>query len=110
LAPIDPGAGDFGKATIERRRGPDGLTVEAFLETPSTSNEAFEIWLYNGPGDAVSLGAQVSDKGGDFAGRSTLPANWRDYRFIDISREPLDQDVEHSGASVLRGSLRPPAG
>ncbi len=31
-----------------------------------------------------------------------LPANFRRYRFIDVSREPADGNPNHSGQSVLR--------
>lgn len=106
LRPVtDAAAGDYGQVTVRRRQGPDTLTVEAFLSRPSGPGEAFEIWLYNSPDDLRSLGAQVSDESGDFAGRAKLPPDWRDYRYIDISREPVDDNGEHSGESVLRGGL-----
>ncbi len=34
-----------------------------------------------------------------------LPADFADYRFIDVSREPLDQNRGHSGESALRGRV-----
>jgi hypothetical protein len=29
------------------------------------------------------------------------------YRFVDVSREPVDDDTAHSGDAVLRGELSP---
>lgn len=88
------------------------LGIEARL--PSTKrNQAYEVWLYNSPEDAISLGAQVTDRQGTFAGRADLPQDYRNYRFLDVSRETVDQDAGHSGTSVLRArtnAIRPPQG
>ncbi len=78
---------------------------------PTQQNQAYEVWLYNSPQDARSLGAQVTTEQGDFAGRADLPADYKDYRFIDVSRETVDRNAAHSGTSVLRvrtSAIRPP--
>jgi hypothetical protein len=88
------------------------LGLEARLP-PTKRNQAYEVWLYNSPEDAVSLGAQVTDRQGAFAGRADLPEDYKSYRFLDVSRETVDQDTGHSGASVLRvrtSAIRPPEG
>jgi hypothetical protein len=73
----------------------------------SSRRFAYQVWLYNGPGDVKSLGGQVADATGNFQGISELPKGFERYRFIDISREPLDdnQTQTHSGQSVLRGAM-----
>jgi hypothetical protein len=86
------------------------LGIEARL--PRTKqNQAYEVWLYNSPEDAVSLGAQITDRQGAFAGRADLPEDYKSYRFLDVSRETVDEDAGHSGTSVLRtrtAAIRPP--
>jgi hypothetical protein len=63
------------------------------------------VWLYNGQGDARSLGGQVTDAQGQYQAIGALPADFGDYRSIDVSREPLDDRTDHSGDSVLRGRI-----
>lgn len=93
-----------GAARVTRRNGKLELNVQAVV--PRTKrNQAYEVWLYNSRDDARSLGAQVTDAQGRFAGRTPLPANYRDYRFIDISRETVDRNVAHGGKSVLRARI-----
>ncbi|HEX2160690.1 MAG TPA: anti-sigma factor [Thermoleophilaceae bacterium] len=101
-----------GLAVITRRGEQFELAVEARLP-PTEQNQAYEVWLYNSPEDAVSLGAQVTDRQGAFAGRAKLPDDYRDYRFLEISRETVDRNADHSGESILRtrvSSIRPPQG
>jgi Anti-sigma-K factor rskA len=103
---LQPVGGGGGRTTdgiaIVTRRG-DKLELNVQAAVPRTrQNQAYEVWLYNSPEDARSLGAQITDQQGNFAGRSPLPANYRDYRFIDISRETVDRNVAHGGQSVLR--------
>ena len=47
--------------------------------------------------DAKSVGAQVTDAQGNYQGAGPLPDDFSQYRFIDVSREPVDQ---------VRGPLR----
>lgn len=63
---------------------------------------AYVVWLYNSVFDAVGV-ARVAR--GSFALRTRLPSDPADYRYIDISREPLDGNRHHSGASVLRAEV-----
>jgi hypothetical protein len=77
------------------------LGIEARL--PRTKqNQAYEVWLYDSPEDAVSLGAQITDRQGAFAGRAELPRDYKSYRYVDVSRETVDRNAGHSGTSVLR--------
>ena len=94
-----------GIAVVADRDGDrQGIVQAAGLE-PSAQREAYEVWLYNSPSDARSLGAQVTDSEGSYQGAGPLPDDFENYQFIDVSREPINDDGEHSGESVLRGRL-----
>jgi Anti-sigma-K factor rskA, C-terminal/Sigma-70, region 4 len=94
-----------GIAIVVEENGKKQLLVQAARLDPSKEREAYEVWLYNSQDDAKTLGGQVTDQQGNYQAIGPLPANFENYRFIDISREPLDQQRGHSGASVLRGSM-----
>lgn len=81
--------------------------LEATPQNPTEEDPgfAYEVWLYNSRGEAVSIGAQLTDQQGNLQGAAPLPPNFQDYRFLDMSREPIDQNAGHSGRSVLRGSI-----
>ena len=51
------------------------------------------------------MGAQLTDKQGNYQGAGRLPEDYEDFQFLDISRENVDQNAAHSGDSVLRGRL-----
>jgi hypothetical protein len=51
------------------------------------------------------MGAQLTDRQGNYQGAGRLPENYEDFEFLDISRENVDQNAAHSGDSVLRGRL-----
>jgi len=112
LRPTVEGRDDAGIALVTRSDGRLDLSLQARV-TPTEQNQAYEVWLYNSPEDARSLGAQVTDGQGAFAGRARLPADYRSYRYIDISRETVDRNAAHSGTSVLRArtaAIRKPQG
>jgi hypothetical protein len=112
LRPTASGSNDAGVGIVTRRNGKYQLNLQAKVE-PTAQNQAYEVWLYNSPDDAKSLGAQVTDAQGNFAGRANLPANYKSYRFLDISRETVDRNAAHSGTSVLRArtsAIRKPQG
>jgi hypothetical protein len=96
LSAVTPGGPGRGTATVRGRR----LRVKV-AGLPALE-EAYEVWLYNDVTDAVPLGRHV---GGAFTLTVTLPTGAGRYRFIDVSREPLDGNPNHSGASVLRVPL-----
>jgi hypothetical protein len=94
-----------GIAIVVEQNGRRQLLVQAARLEPSGEREAYEVWLYNGRGDAKTLGGQVTDRQGNYQAIGNLPADFERYRFIDISREPLDRQRSHSGDSVLRGPM-----
>ena len=100
----DQGRNTAGIAVVAERGGQRQLIVQAQLPA-NRDREAYEVWLYNSQGDARSLGAQVTDQQGAFQGAGPLPANFERYRFIDVSREKVDQERGHSGTSILRGRI-----
>jgi hypothetical protein len=107
LAPVEGLEGSDaaqGIAAIAERSGQRQLIVQARLPN-NRRNEAYQVWVYNSDEDAISLGAQVADQQGNFQGAGPLPENFDDYRFIDVSREPIQGPEAHSGNSVLRGAL-----
>jgi hypothetical protein len=93
-----------GIAAVAERGGERQLIVQAKLPK-NARDEAYQVWLYNSDEDAVSLGAQVADPQGNFQGAGPLPDDFERYKFIDVSREPIQGPEAHSGDSVLRGAL-----
>lgn len=94
-----------GIALITERDGERSLLVQARGLKPTREGEAYEVWLFNSQDDATSMGAQLTDKQGNYQGAGRLPDNYEDYTYLDISRETVDQNAAHSGDSVLRGRL-----
>jgi hypothetical protein len=94
-----------GVAIVAERGGKRQVIVQAASLPPNRNREAYEVWLYNSPKDAMSLGAQVTDSRGTFQGAGPLPTDYQRFSYIDVSREPIDQNRSHSGQSVLRGRL-----
>jgi hypothetical protein len=94
-----------GIAIVADRNGEQQVIVQAAGLEPSRQREAYEVWLYNSPTDAKSLGAQVTDSQGSYQGAGPMPEDFANYEFIDVSREPINDDGKHSGQSVLRGKF-----
>ena len=83
------------------------LLVQAARLAPSGQNEGYYVWLYNSPTDAKSLGGQVTDQRGNYQALGSFPADYKQYKYIDISRQQVGNgsNVQHSGESVLRGPM-----
>lgn len=96
-----------GIAIVASRDGKRQVIVQAASLPPNKPRQAYEVWLYNSPKDARSLGAQVTDQRGTFQGAGPLPDDYQRFKFIDVSREAIDQNRAHSGISVLRGKIGP---
>jgi hypothetical protein len=98
-----------GAAAFVERGGRVQLVVQGSNLEPTKNRQAYEVWFYNSRRDAVSVGAQVTNREGDYQAATApgrLPRNFQNYRYIDMSLEPVDDDEGHSGDSVLRGSLK----
>jgi Anti-sigma-K factor rskA/Sigma-70, region 4 len=100
------GGNPAGIAIIAQQDGRRQVIVQAANLARTNRQQAYEVWLYNSPRDARSLGAQVTDQRGALQGAGPLPDNYRRYGFVDLSLEPIDRNRAHSGQSVLRGRLR----
>jgi hypothetical protein len=96
-----------GIAIVVQRGDKKQLLVQAANLAPSGQSEGYYVWLYNRPDDAKSLGGQVTDQQGNYQALGDFPADYRNYRYIDITRQQVGKDpnVEHSGDSVLRGAM-----
>ena len=94
-----------GIALITERDGERSLLVQARDLRPTREGQAYEVWLFNSQDDATSMGAQLTDRQGNYQGAARLPENYEDFEFLDISRENVDQNAAHSGDSILRGRL-----
>jgi hypothetical protein len=94
-----------GIALITESDGERSLLVQARGLKPTRDGQAYEVWLFNSQDDATSLGAQLTDRQGNYQGAARLPENYEEFEFLDISREAVDQNAAHSGDSVLRGRL-----
>ena len=106
LKPVEGNKQGGGVAVVAERGGQRQLIVQAQLPR-SQRRQAYEVWLYNTDGDAMSIGAQVTDKQGRYQGAGPLPKDFDKFEFIDISREAIDRNAKHSGTSFLRGPLAP---
>jgi hypothetical protein len=91
-----------GVASFTRSGGETNMVIEATGLRPDT---VYEVWFNNSESDAVSIGAQRTDAEGRFRGAGPVPEDFENYLFIDISREPINDDMQHSGELVLRGEI-----
>ena len=96
-----------GIAIVVEQDGKKQLLVQAARLSPSGQSEGYYVWLYNSRGDSKSLGGQVTDQQGNYQAIGDLPADFRDFKFIDVTRQRIgnDANIKHSGDSVLRGSM-----
>jgi hypothetical protein len=93
-----------GIAVIARRGGQLQLIVQAALPA-SKQGEAYVVWLFNSPQDAVSVGAQVADQSGRFQGAGALPANYKRYKNINVTRQKVTSNAtSYGGTLVLSGA------
>ena len=70
---------------------------------PDPTRGGYVVWLYNSVTDARAWPGRRAVAAS--TSRARLPAGYRRYRFIDVSREPPDGNSAHSGQSVLRVPL-----
>jgi Anti-sigma-K factor rskA/Sigma-70, region 4 len=95
-----------GQAIIAEQAGKPQIFVTATKLRPSGDRSAYQVWLYNSNSDRKSLGAQVTDAQGNLQAGATLPSDYRDYRFIDVTNTAVDGQNLRTGRSVLRGLLQ----
>lgn len=90
-----------GSATVEESADGRSLTVD--LAGDASGDGYREVWLIAADGSGlVSLGVLEGDRG-TFAVPQGV--DLADYPVVDVSEEPYDGDPEHSGDSIVRGTL-----
>ena len=94
IAPDFPGRGT---ARIEGS-GANSRLVLSLRDLPPRE-EAYAVWLYNSLTDTVLVERAV---GSSLDVNRVLPADPSGFKYIDVSREPIDDNPNHSGASVMR--------
>jgi hypothetical protein len=97
LQPLVEGFPGQGTAVIEGTGA--NRRIKVTLRNLPPREEAYSVWLYNTIGDARLLDSAV---GSSLDVDKPLPADADRYRFVDVSREPIDGNPNHSGASLLR--------
>jgi hypothetical protein len=92
-----------GSGSVAVTRGGTGAVLHLRVKgLAPPAGGGYVVWLYNSITDAHDLGGALR---GSFTLDAPLPANYRGYRFVDVSREPSDGNRNHSGQSVLRAPL-----
>jgi hypothetical protein len=97
LQGVSPDFPARGTARIEGS-GANSRLIMTLRDLPPRE-EAYAVWLYNAVTDAVLIDRVV---GTSIDIDEVLPADPSGYRFIDVSQEPIDDNPNHSGASVMR--------
>jgi hypothetical protein len=102
LAPVGGGPRDVaGRAVVVQ--GPDGPQLDVTTRGLPLQSGYYEVWVFDGGRDMVSVGVLGADSAAVLALPPTL--DLRTYHVVDISAEPYDGDQTHSTHSVLRGTL-----
>lgn len=104
LTPPRGGAID-GQATLTRDvQGVEHLDLRVSRMSPPAAEEVYEVWLLHRDGlRMISLGVMPDGPEGVFPVPAALVS--AGYDVVDVSKEPLDGDLTHSGKSLLRGRL-----
>lgn len=101
LAPLP---GTTGSGMAELREDGGQLRLEISAQGLPASGGDLELWLLNVDGERMQpLGLLTENQDGSF----TVPAGLLEagYQIVDISLEPRDGNLAHSGQSELRGTL-----
>lgn len=99
-AKLTPLAGGTGEGNAEVKDGTLELSVSGL---PDPGDAGYVVWLYDSLTDARPLNQPQSKSA--FELKAKLPEGAGRYRYLDISREPADENRNHSGESVLRVPL-----
>ena len=101
LAPYD-GSDASGEAVL-RVREDDSRVLDVRLTAPSPGSDYYEVWLLD-PDTLRMVALGVLD-GGTAAFDVPAGVDTSVFRTVDVSRESLDGDPEHSAFSIARGEL-----
>ena len=105
LAPVVSAAENAGGTAELRPEAGGRATVELRGLRPSGPRDFYELWLLGDDGELVSLGSVRVPDSGDASLDVELPVDPKQFRYLDLSREPDDGDPSHSTISILRGRV-----
>ena len=82
----------------------DGVELRVTTQPLANPDGYLEVWLINTDGKRMVAVGQLAD---GISGVFSVPQSVIDngYVIVDISREALDDQPQHSGDSVVRGKL-----
>jgi hypothetical protein len=99
-----------GAAVIAQQNGKTQILVQATGLEPSTQTSAYQVWLYDSASKRKSLGATATDTSGNLQVVGTLPADYKDWKYIDVTSVTITGSGStrkvKNGPSVLRGTLK----
>ena len=95
-------------AALVYQSGKQAIAVVRAKLPPSTGKNKYVLWLYNSDKQLAPLAADVTDKSGNFQGAAALPADWQNYRFIDVTYQATAARRWATARSVMRGPLTAP--
>jgi anti-sigma-K factor RskA len=105
LAPVVSAAENAGGTAELKPEAGGRAEVELRGLRPSGPRDFYELWLLGDDGQLVSLGSVRVPASGDATLDVELPVDPRQFRYLDLSREPDDGDPGHSTVSILRGPV-----
>jgi hypothetical protein len=105
LAPVVSSAENAGGTAELRPEAGGRAKVELRGLKPSGPRDFYELWLLGDDGQLVSLGSVRVPSSGDATLDVELPVDPKQFRYLDLSREPDDGDPSHSTVSILRGPV-----
>jgi hypothetical protein len=103
LTTLDASKQQEGTAELLGGQGGQGQELRVDTQPMSAGSGYVEVWLINTDGKRmVSLGVMSSTQG-----TFPIPPNAieQGYKIVDLSREQFDDKPQHSGDSVMRGTL-----
>jgi anti-sigma-K factor RskA len=109
---FDPLGADSSATAVLVRQGDHYEIRLTDTELPALADDNLELWLIEPDAAGAPLDVApvaVVDRTG--SGSYRVPDNLdpTSHYIVDISIEPRDGDAAHSGRSILRGALQPPA-
>lgn len=93
-----PGVDISGKINVTTSGDPAQPKLDMKLEGLPDPDGEYRAWLYKSVIDSRSLGKARKGNGEI---KATLPANWQDYPFVDVSIQQPGS-IAHSGESITR--------
>ena len=109
---FDPLGADSSATAVLVRQGDHYEIRLTDAELPTLDDDDLELWLIEPDAAGAPLDVApvaVVDRAGSGSYRVPNNLDPASHYIVDISIEPRDGDAAHSGRSILRGALQPPA-